>query len=151
MQAAFLHCVNATSAESPHHGSGSLSTAKAGNEEMGEDDEEETAADLFQKVETATAGVDSKDVAPLKLKFELARGNWKALETQKHVGHDLESKYINSFENWNGDMLLEQFISTLPANIESFVSVSINVCEISNFADFTFQVSPQRNHAGKCW
>lgn len=63
----------------------------------------------------------------------------------------LDSKDIDSFDGLKCDMLLEQFISTLPAMIKSFVLARrpSNVGEASDFADLAFQVSQERDQYGK--
>ena len=58
-----------------------------------------------------------------------------------------ESRDINSFESLKGDMLLEQFTSTLSPAIKSFVLARArrpgNIGEVSDFADLAFQVSQE--------
>jgi hypothetical protein len=70
---------------------------------------------------------------------------------QELQSYYFESKDISSFETLKADMLLEQFISTLPPDVKAFVLArrATNIDEASDFADLAFQVSVERNSSCK--
>jgi hypothetical protein len=70
---------------------------------------------------------------------------------QELQNYYLDSKEISSFESLKSDMLLEQFISTLPPDVKSFVLArrAMTIVEASDFADLAFQGSVKRHNGGK--